>query len=1207
MGLILFPFPVSAADPSTVGTSTSASATLHNQRKTIYDGTNYWTFWWNGTHYVYSHSTDLSSWSSPPAVLWSYTPFGYCGGLDVKIDGATVYVAQLYYDGANYIVYFRTGTASGTTITWQAAKQVYASGGYIVGVGIEKSTSSRLVIVFHSWADGVCAYYSMDGGTTWNAQVIVTGWTPSTTEGGMAIVKMASGKLMTFLKTATDVLCYSIFSGSAWDGPTMLGITLRSGWGGFSAVSDGNVVHLVYEDSSGNIGYMKYSGTQWLSAQTVQASVTATSYPVLSIDTSTNNLYCFWAGSPTAGHIYYKKCTGGTWDSSPTDCINEATDGLTGNDKLTAFMQSYGGCIGLAYMTKSTSPYNVRLAYLQLQVSITITSSPATGSGYCTVDGNPITTPATYSWNPGDSHTIAANSPVTVVPGQSQYVYSSWSDSGAQSHSITVPPSTTTYTANFQLQYYLSVSGGDGSGAGWYNSGASAQSTASYVLNQVNGQSRNNLYQKTVDGTPTSLTRAYSGTSTQSFTMSAYHSITWSYYTQYYLTVTGGNSINYGTASPTSDNWYDSGQSTTVSSDWVWNTVSGQSRTAINNWQLDGAYQNPTRQNMGTLTTSSVSMSTYHTVSFVSVTQYYNTLGTAVSGSTVTQSGSQTGDSWYDIGTSTTITATSPFADGTTNRFLFSKYVWSQGGIPQTDITNNPTTINMSNYISVTANWVYDKIVLYDKYIPWTRVNVGSVQTISLKYRWQSDNSPVASDWNVQVNGTQRTITSSWTNFTAMINTVGYRCWQLTWANGGNNYLNSITPSLIWEGLKVDSYSIDMANAKVHAHMKYAYDGSAVSGGTVSLAERSATTNSTGWAVFDMSIGADFSWGQTAYGVQDGTYGITYKAQNQTVPIAKKTRFIQSDAQINSLAWDGVKLTVGFSGSTGSYTLKVSGARPTYVIGTTFDISTDYTSYLSLSHDGSRQIVVSYSTWGDFYMWSLNQGWMTNIYWTEQKLTVLLNGTSGTTGTLAIYCGSRGAPTTVSGFSSTPEYSAATKILTGQYQFSGQVTLTLELEWTVGGPTGGGESTATYVTFVVATVKMGSVPQGQTVNAALNMSWMGVNQVTITRITFTGDGADWLTLAEVLPKTLTKEIGSMTGSGIVTIRLNAPADAKPGDYTVPVRVESEAVGNRLETSSQLTFRIVEPTIAGGGVSEIMTYLFAALIIVAIAAAYLKRG
>ena len=81
----------------------------------------------------------------------------------------------------------------------------------------------------------------------------------------------------------------------------------------------------------------------------------------------------------------------------------------------------------------------------------------------------------------------------------------------------------------------------------------------------------------------------------------------------------------------------------------------------------------------------------------------------------------------------------------------------------------------------------------------------------------------------------------------------------------------------------------------------------------------------------------------------------------------------------------------------------------------------------------------------------------------------------------------------------------------------------------------------------------------------------------------------------------------MTGLGLVAIRLNAPADAKPGDYTVPVRVEAEAIGNRIETSSSLSFSIVEPTVAGGGISEIMTYLFAALIIVAIAAAYLKKG
>ena len=81
----------------------------------------------------------------------------------------------------------------------------------------------------------------------------------------------------------------------------------------------------------------------------------------------------------------------------------------------------------------------------------------------------------------------------------------------------------------------------------------------------------------------------------------------------------------------------------------------------------------------------------------------------------------------------------------------------------------------------------------------------------------------------------------------------------------------------------------------------------------------------------------------------------------------------------------------------------------------------------------------------------------------------------------------------------------------------------------------------------------------------------------------------------------------MTGLGFVTIRLTVPAGATPGDYSIPVRVETEAVGNSFETSSSISFSVVAPTVAGGGISEIMTYLFAALIIVALAAAYLKRG
>ncbi|MEM2885932.1 MAG: hypothetical protein QXF24_07575, partial [Thermoproteota archaeon] len=136
-------------------------------------------------------------------------------------------------------------------------------------------------------------------------------------------------------------------------------------------VAEGDYVHAVFLSSS-SIKYVKHTYDPYFpslsSATTVQSSVTSTSAPILSIHTANNYLYCFWAGSPTADHVYYKKCVGGTWDSSPTDWINEATDHLTANDMLTCFYSSYSYKIGLVYMTKTSSPYNVRFEFLTMPV-----------------------------------------------------------------------------------------------------------------------------------------------------------------------------------------------------------------------------------------------------------------------------------------------------------------------------------------------------------------------------------------------------------------------------------------------------------------------------------------------------------------------------------------------------------------------------------------------------------------------------------------------------------------------------------------------------------------------------------------------------------------------------------------------------------------------------------------------------------------------
>jgi hypothetical protein len=300
---------------------------------------------------------------------------------------------------------------------------------------------------------------------------------------------------------------------------------------------------------------------------------------------------------------------------------------------------------------------------------------------YLTVSGgNSISygtaSPTSDNWyDSGHSTTVSSYWVWNTVSGQSRTAITNWQLDGSNQNPsrqgtgtlTTSSISMMTYHAvNFvsTTQYYLTISGGNGVSAGgsqtndqWFDSGTSATATSNYVWSSVSGQSRNNLYRYNLDGGSwNSIARANTGTyTTPSITMSTYHTLNFDYRVQYYLTVSGGNSIAYGTSSPTSDNWYDSGTSTTVSSNWVWNTVSGHSRTAITNWQLDGANQNPSRQGSGTLTTSSITMSTYHTVNFISITQYYLTV---TGGNSITYgTASPTGDNWYDSGTSTTVSS----------------------------------------------------------------------------------------------------------------------------------------------------------------------------------------------------------------------------------------------------------------------------------------------------------------------------------------------------------------------------------------------------------------------------------------------------------------------------------------------------------------------------------------------------------------------
>src|SRR5262249_23245045 len=105
-------------------------------------------------------------------------------------------------------------------------------------------------------------------------------------------------------------------------------------------------------------------------------------------------------------------------------------------------------------------------------ILVTVQANPSGRS--VTVDGTDYTSAQVFSWVPGSSHTLATTSPQSGGTGV-QYVWSSWSDGGAMSHTIT-PSSNVTYTAGFTTQYYLTMSAGTGGSVSpasrWTNSGA---------------------------------------------------------------------------------------------------------------------------------------------------------------------------------------------------------------------------------------------------------------------------------------------------------------------------------------------------------------------------------------------------------------------------------------------------------------------------------------------------------------------------------------------------------------------------------------------------------------------------------------------------------------------------------------------------------------------------------------------------------------
>jgi hypothetical protein len=179
---------------------------------------------------------------------------------------------------------------------------------------------------------------------------------------------------------------------------------------------------------------------------------------------------------------------------------------------------SFSGTTNPASITMG-GPITENAAFTGNPVQVTVQTSPPSLS--FSVDGNTYTAAQTFSWQAGSSHTIATTSPQsggTVI----RYVWSNWSGGGAISHSV-APTTNTTYTANFNTQYFLTMNHNTGGavtpGSGWKASGATISITATpstgYSFGSWSGTGTGSFNGTT---NPTSVTMGGPITETASFT-----------------------------------------------------------------------------------------------------------------------------------------------------------------------------------------------------------------------------------------------------------------------------------------------------------------------------------------------------------------------------------------------------------------------------------------------------------------------------------------------------------------------------------------------------------------------------------------------------------------------------------------------------------------------------------------------------------------
>jgi hypothetical protein len=364
---------------SSVSTSTNHWATAEpQQKKSFFAAGCFWVFYSNNSdtskgRFVYRSSTDGVTWSTEQTTINQAMGGGYCDS--IWYNGTYVAIAQA--DATD--IYYRRGKPNfNGTITWNAATQIVSttyhscrwptitvdSNGYTWIGYCDYSGGNKPSVIRSGNTDGTW-------GTTPEGFPYLLNSTIGLDNPRVVVVNLTGGKILAeYMQDDATKLTYArVWNGSTWWGseketPTWLSSSWR-----VSMVPSGDNVYLVGEHAYSNYSIILTKYTYTMASWSAFSNVSYCDYnssPLLSIDYTTGDLYCFWFGYPTRYHVYCKRCHSGVWDPSPTDWITEQqlTELPDQTHEYSVYAQAYNNKIGILYMRNHSSPYTVRFAYL---------------------------------------------------------------------------------------------------------------------------------------------------------------------------------------------------------------------------------------------------------------------------------------------------------------------------------------------------------------------------------------------------------------------------------------------------------------------------------------------------------------------------------------------------------------------------------------------------------------------------------------------------------------------------------------------------------------------------------------------------------------------------------------------------------------------------------------------------------------------------